>query len=97
MPKPNLELRYMTKAEIAALEDPTALYDCIEEGVWSGMPNYHCPCCPHSFLDRDEVLEHLRSFHVAPVMRERLSRPAGAGLYDSRGQMITGEENDAKN
>jgi hypothetical protein len=97
MPKPNLELRSMTRAEIEALEDPTILYDAITEGVWGGVPNYHCPCCPHSYLDREEIVEHLRLFHVAPVMAERMSRPVGVGLFDSRGQMITDrEETNAK-
>lgn len=91
-PKPNLELRSMSRADIAALEDPTDLYDCITEGTWAGMPNYGCPCCPHAMVgDREDIVEHLRKVHIAPIMEERAMRQPGVGLFDADGRMITEE------
>jgi hypothetical protein len=80
----------MARAEIGALADPTELYDCVAEERWAGMPNYLCPCCMHASLDREEILEHLRMWHIAPVMQEReANRAVGVGLYGANGQVIT--------
>ena len=81
----------MKREEIRELEDPTVLYDNVAEGTWNGLPNYLCPCCPHASLDRDELMEHLRVFHVAPVMAERVQSTAGVGLFDAHDKPITGE------
>lgn len=29
-------------------------------GSWDGHPNYHCPVCPVSMLDLDEMRAHVR-------------------------------------
>lgn len=65
------ELRSMTKAEIAALPDPTVLYDAIEEGRFGHLPNYKCPACPDARIDREALLTHIRVAHIEPVLRDR--------------------------
>lgn len=82
------QIRFVSKAEIAELEDPKILHEYITEGTWAGMPNFLCPCCMHAYLDKSLCEEHLRAVHIAPVLAERTAKTPGVGLFDANGHLI---------